>query len=207
MCPRYGLSSWTPQWPILDLTIKPFTEEELDQICKDLDLGQWNFYGAVYGPEPVRNVLWVAIKQAFSVIPGVKFYFPEDRTEPHSVLRTRALTLQGIPSFDELRWVDWLPNGSHLFFSPITKVSGDDAMLQFEVTRRRSEEAGIDFIGDFIIGMREMRTFLSHFRSNPGLYSTELYFTNHTQTTLSVSHSIKATQIRRTAPTGSSRPS
>ncbi|KAJ5994679.1 D-lactate dehydrogenase, partial [Penicillium waksmanii] len=135
---------------------RPFTEEELDQICKDLDLGRWNFYGALYGPEPVRNVLWDTIKQAFSTIPGAKFYFPEDRREPFSVLHTRALTLQGVPTFDELRWVDWLPNGSHLFFSPITKVSGEDALLQCEVTRKRCEEAGVDFIGDFVIGMREM---------------------------------------------------
>lgn len=138
---------------------RPFTEAELDQICKDLDLGRWNFYGALYGPEPIRNVLWSVIKQAFSTIPGAKFYFPEDRKEPHSVLVTRAKTLQGIPSFDELRWVNWMPNGSHLFFSPIAKVSGDDAMKQYEVTRRRCEEAGIDFIGDFVVGMREMRKF------------------------------------------------
>jgi hypothetical protein len=148
---------------------RPFTDAELDQICKDLDLGRWNFYGALYGPEPVRDVLWSTIKQAFSVIPGAKFYFPEDRKEPFSVLKTRSLTLQGIPTFDELRWVDWLPNGSHLFFSPIAKVSGDDAMLQYSVTLKRCLEAGVDFIGDFVIGMREMRTL--------SLYNPD---TNHT---------------------------
>jgi hypothetical protein len=97
------------------------------------------------------------IKESFSAIPGAKFYFPEDRTEEHSVLRTRAQTLQGIPTFDELRWVDWLPNGAHLFFSPIAKISGDDATLQYEVTKRRCREAGLDLIGDFVVGMREMR--------------------------------------------------
>lgn len=140
---------------------RPFTEEELDKMCKDLNLGRWNFYGALYGPEPVRNVLWSVIKQAFSAIPGAKFYFPEDRNEPYSVLKTREKTMQGIPSYDELRWVNWMPNGSHLFFSPIAKVSGHDAMKQFKVTSRRCREAGIDFIGDFVIGMREMRKFLS----------------------------------------------
>jgi hypothetical protein len=112
------------------------------------------------GPEPIRNTLWGIIKESFSKIPGAKFYFPEDRTEEHSVLRTRALTLQGIPSFDELRWVDWLPNGAHLFFSPISKITGEDAVLQYEVTRKRCLEAGLDFIGDFLVGMREMRKFI-----------------------------------------------
>jgi len=109
------------------------------------------------GPEPVRNVLWSVIKEAFSQIPGAKFYFPEDRHEEHSILRTRDKTLQGIPTFDELRWVDWLPNGAHLFFSPISKISGDDAMLQYKVTKKRAKEAGVDLICDFLVGMREMR--------------------------------------------------
>lgn len=65
--------------------------------------------------------------------------------------------MQGIPTYDELRWVDWLPNGAHLFFSPITKISGEDAVLQYQVTKKRCDEAGLDFIGDFIVGMREMR--------------------------------------------------
>ncbi|PSS27642.1 hypothetical protein M430DRAFT_91627 [Amorphotheca resinae ATCC 22711] len=135
---------------------KPLTDAELDEIAKKLDLGRWNFYGALYGPEPIREALWSIIKKAFSAVPGAKFYFPEDRHEEYSVLRTRALTLQGIPTFDELRWVDWLPNGAHLFFSPIAKISGDDATLQYQVTKKRCDEAGLDFIGDFVVGMREM---------------------------------------------------
>lgn len=96
------------------------------------------------------------IKDAFSVIEGVKFFFPEDIKE-YCVLHTRHQTLQGIPTFDELKWIDWVPNGAHLFFSPISKVSGDDAMLQFSITKQRCLEAGLDFIGTFSVGMREMR--------------------------------------------------
>jgi hypothetical protein len=69
------------------------------------------------------------------------------------VLQTRNDTLQGIPSTTELRWVDWLPNGAHLFFSPIAKVSGDDGVAQYQITRQRCEEAGFDFIGTFVVGM------------------------------------------------------
>jgi len=131
-------------------------EEDLDALAKKLDLGRWNFYGAVYGPEPVRDVLWGAIKGAFSQIEGARFYLPEDRNEPKSVLKTRSNTLQGIPSIDELSWVDWLPNGAHLFFSPISQISGKDALAQYELTTTRCKEAGLDFIGTFVIGLREM---------------------------------------------------
>ena len=133
----------------------PLNEEELDAIAKKLNLGRWNFYGALYGPAPIRDVLWSVIKGAFSSIPGAKFYQPEDMPE-NTVLQTRHNTLQGIPSVDELKWVDWLPNGSHLFFSPIAKVSGDDGMLQYKITKQRCQEAGVDFIGTFVVGMREM---------------------------------------------------
>nr|1W1L_A Chain A, VANILLYL-ALCOHOL OXIDASE [Penicillium simplicissimum]1W1L_B Chain B, VANILLYL-ALCOHOL OXIDASE [Penicillium simplicissimum] len=134
---------------------EPLSDEELDKIAKQLNLGRWNFYGALYGPEPIRRVLWETIKDAFSAIPGVKFYFPEDTPE-NSVLRVRDKTMQGIPTYDELKWIDWLPNGAHLFFSPIAKVSGEDAMMQYAVTKKRCQEAGLDYIGTFTVGMREM---------------------------------------------------
>lgn len=99
------------------------------------------------------------IKQAFSSIKGVQFLFPEDVKGNH-LLQTRAKSLRGIPTFDELRWVDWLLNGAHLFFSPISVISGDDAMLQYKVTKKRCVEAGLDFMGAFAVGMREMRVCL-----------------------------------------------
>lgn len=132
---------------------KPLTDDEIDAIAKKLNLGRWNFYGALYGPAPVRDAMWQVVKASFGQIPGAKFYFPEDMPD-NKVLQIRDLTLQGIPTMDELKWVDWLPNGAHLFFSPIAKVTGDDAKAQYELTRRRSEEFGFDFIGTFIIGMR-----------------------------------------------------
>ncbi|KAJ0309092.1 hypothetical protein COL516b_002990 [Colletotrichum fioriniae] len=105
----------------------------------------------VWGPEPVRKFFLDTIKAAFLKVPGSKFFLAEDRNEPYSVLKTREKTLRGVPSLDELRWVSWLPNGAHLFFSPITKISGQDAKLQYEVTKRRFAEAGLDFIGTFTI--------------------------------------------------------
>lgn len=69
-----------------------------------------------------------------SAIPGAKFHVPEDIVE-NLVLRVRDKTLQGIPTYDELKWIDWVPNGAHLFFSPIAKCAGEDAMLQYAITK------------------------------------------------------------------------
>lgn len=51
------------------------------------------------------------IKNSFLQIPGAKFYHPEDMPD-NEVLQIRDKTLQGIPTTDELKWVDWLPNGA-----------------------------------------------------------------------------------------------
>ncbi|KAI5268136.1 FAD-linked oxidase-like protein [Aureobasidium subglaciale] len=134
---------------------KLLTDDGIDAIAKKLNLGRWNFYGALYGPAPIRDAMWGVVKQAFSAIPGAKFYFPEDMPD-NLVLQTRQDTLQGIPSTTELKWVDWLDNGAHLFFSPISKVSGGDGVAQYNMSRKRCEEFGFDFIGTFCVGMREM---------------------------------------------------
>ncbi|TQB69055.1 hypothetical protein MPDQ_002383 [Monascus purpureus] len=104
---------------------EPIDEAGLDAIAKELNLGRWNFYRALYGPKEYRDVLWKIIKEAFSAIKGAKFYFPKDLKGQKSVLHTRDQTLRGTLTFDEL------PNGTHLFFAPIAKVTGDDAMLQY----------------------------------------------------------------------------
>lgn len=48
---------------------EPIPDAELDKIAEKINVGRWSFYGALYGPEPVRNVLWNVIKQSFSQVP------------------------------------------------------------------------------------------------------------------------------------------
>lgn len=130
-------------------------DSELDQIAEDLDIGRWNFYGALYGPAQIREAHWSVIKSSFGEVPGAKFYFPEDRPDDVA-LQVRQNTLQGIPSITELNWVDWLPNGGHLFFAPIAKVTGSDADAQYKLARRRTEQFGFDFICAFLVGVRQI---------------------------------------------------
>ncbi|KAB2578599.1 FAD-linked oxidase [Lasiodiplodia theobromae] len=135
---------------------EPIDDATTDAIGKKLNLGRWNFYGALYGPEEIRSAMWKLIKTAFSAIAGAQFFFPEDVADPRAVLHNRANVLQGIPSYEELRWVDWVPNGAHVAFSPISRISGDDALRQYRLAKRRCREAGFDYMGTFTVGMREM---------------------------------------------------
>jgi hypothetical protein len=58
---------------------KSLNDEELDTIAKQLNLGRWDFYGAVYGPKPIREVMWQVVKQSFDTIEDAKFFFLEER--------------------------------------------------------------------------------------------------------------------------------
>lgn len=63
-------------------------DEDLDAIAKKLGLGRWNFYGAVYGPPPVQEVMLSVIKQAFGTIEGSKFILPGEMPENKVCTRT-----------------------------------------------------------------------------------------------------------------------
>lgn len=41
-------------------------------------LSYWNFYGALYGPPPLQDMLWGAIWGSLSQISGSKSYFEGD---------------------------------------------------------------------------------------------------------------------------------
>jgi hypothetical protein len=140
-------------------TGKPLTEEEIEAAIKTVDtgIGRWTFYGALYGPDPIREIFWGAIKGAFGKIAGARFYFPQDLPDkPGSVLHIRDGTLRGVPSFTELEWTKFVPNGSAFFFSPISPVTGVDADKQYKLAKDRFEEYGFDYLGTFTIGMREL---------------------------------------------------
>lgn len=99
------------------------TEEDEYKVAEELNIGYWNFYGALYGPLPMQDMLWSVIWGSLSQIKGSKSFF-EDQVPPESILHSRAKTLAGIPNLLELDWISWLPNGAHCFFSPISPVTG-----------------------------------------------------------------------------------
>jgi hypothetical protein len=52
--------------------------------------------------------------------------------------------------------VNWVPNGAHVAFSPVSPIRGTDAMKLYSLGKRRHDEFGIDFLPAFIVGLREM---------------------------------------------------
>lgn len=83
----------------------PLTEAQLDAAAKKVDLGRWIYIGATYGPPEVRKALLEVTQKEMTKVPGSRWFLLEDRKEAHSTLHCRAETMQGIPNWDELRWL------------------------------------------------------------------------------------------------------
>ncbi|MEE8495756.1 MAG: FAD-binding oxidoreductase [Xanthomonadales bacterium] len=125
------------------------------KIMADLDIGAWNFYGALYGPEPIMDNNWKLIEESFSQIKGVRFFFEQERGE-EIAFGYRAKLMRGIPNMTEFSFLNWVPNGAHTGFSPMAPVDGKTALEQYQLARQRLNDFGFDYLGEFIVGWRDM---------------------------------------------------
>jgi len=115
----------------------------------------WIFYGTVYGPEAARNASLDTIRKAFSVISSAKYIFPNDVPADH-YLHSRVKICSGVPELTDLNWLQWTPNGAHLFFSPISPTDGRDARKLYDIVKKRHDEFGFDMMPAFCVAPREM---------------------------------------------------
>ncbi len=134
----------------------PVPDSVLRRIMADQDIGMWNIYGALYGPPPVMDTLWTVIRDSFARIPGVKFYFLEDRKRDNDLLIGRADAMRGVPRLSEFSFIDWTGGGGHIGFSPVSPIRGAEAMKQYTMVRDRMHEYGFDYMSIFAIGWREL---------------------------------------------------
>src|SRR5690606_28132580 len=125
----------------------PIPDSVARRIMEDLEIGMWNFCGALYGPPPIMDALWAAIRDSFSSIPGAKFYFVEDRKRRPDILAHRAETMRGIPKLTEFGFLNWNGGGGHVGFSPVSPTTGEDAIKQYRMVSRRVREYGFDYMG------------------------------------------------------------
>ncbi len=133
----------------------PLPDSVRRKIASDLKIGMWNFYGALYGPEPIMDAQWSVIRDAFARIPGARFYTAADR-KGDTAFEYREKLMRGEPNMTEFSTLNWTGGGGHVGFAPISPTTGADAMKQYEMVRRRHHEFGLDYAGEFIIGWREM---------------------------------------------------
>ncbi|OIW27080.1 glycolate oxidase [Coniochaeta ligniaria NRRL 30616] len=135
----------------------PMTREEIRAAASKLPLGDcsWVFYGTQYGPPETINSQLELIKKAFSQIPGSKMFLPKDVPEDH-VLHIRSRVCAGNPVLRELDWLNWVPNGGHVAFSPIAPTKGSQARIVNDIITKAFHRHGYDCFSTLCVAGREM---------------------------------------------------
>lgn len=126
------------------------------KINEEHKLGMWNFFGAMYGPPELMDVQWEYLHSYFSKVPGAKFYFADDR-KGDAAFEYRAQAMQGIPHLTEFSVLNWYGSGGgHIDMVLLSPVKGSHAVTQYNMQRDYAAESDFDYLGEFIIGWRDM---------------------------------------------------
>ncbi|RYP46676.1 hypothetical protein DL768_007148 [Monosporascus sp. mg162] len=115
----------------------------------------WIYYGMAYGPPHIRQYKLSIIDTEFKRVTGARRIDPST-LPPDEYFWARDRVAAGVPDIQELRWVNWVPNGAHIAFSPVSPIRGADATRLFALAKRRHDEFGIDIFPAFCVGLREM---------------------------------------------------
>lgn len=108
-----------------------------------------------YGPAHIRKYKIDIIDAEFHKVPGCRRIDPST-LQPEEYFWARDRVAAGVPDIQELNWVNWVPNGSHIAFSPVSPIRGRDAVALYDLAKKRHDEVGIDLFPAFVVGLREM---------------------------------------------------
>jgi len=115
----------------------------------------WVYYGMSYGPPHIRAHKLALVDAEFRRIPGARKMDPS-ALPADEYFWSRDRIAAGVPDLHELRWVNWMPNGAHVAFSPVSPIRGVDATKLYDLAKKRHAEYGIDLFPAFCVGLREM---------------------------------------------------
>ncbi|OQV04397.1 FAD linked oxidase, domain-containing protein [Cladophialophora immunda] len=135
----------------------PIPEEVLQSHLEATPLGRcsWIYYGTSYGPEIIRKYKLDIVHREFTKIPGARRIDPQTLPKDH-YFWSRAKIAGGEPDFEELSYMNWVTNGGHLGFSPVSPTRGPDALKLWKIAKTRHDEHGVDLFIAFCVGLREL---------------------------------------------------
>ena len=129
----------------------PMPREVWEQIRRDLDVGWWNLWGAVYGlPENVE-IQWQVIRDAFAAVPGARVFLERPPEDVGWAYRTRLM--RGEPNMTEFNIVNWR-GGGHINFTPIAPMRGAKAVEAMGIVREVMNRYGFDYITEYVATFR-----------------------------------------------------
>lgn len=129
--------------------------EVLREVAKKANLGAWNVYAALYGSPDQIEVNWNIVKAFFSKHPKAQI-LTEKELGNDPVFQYRAALMQGKPTLTEFGLYNWRGGGGSIWFSPVSQAMGSETMKQMDMAKRIMAKHGLDYVGEFIVGWRDM---------------------------------------------------
>jgi 4-cresol dehydrogenase (hydroxylating) len=127
----------------------PIPDGVIDHMARELEIGRWTMRFALYGDEAVVDHRFAKVKAAFEGIPGAEVWgtkhAPQDFDKlEHPFDRVQA----GVPNLGINQMTGWYggEEGGHIGFSPVVRLTGQDAMAARDLLRGLVErEAKLDY--------------------------------------------------------------
>ncbi|KAL2783798.1 hypothetical protein BJX66DRAFT_344626 [Aspergillus keveii] len=137
-------------------------KDSIKRVAKELPCGDctWVYYGTCYGPPELRNARLKLIHEAFTKISGAR-KIDHRGLPPDHYFWSRDRICSGVPDIQELNWLNWVPNGAHVFFSPICPIRGEDATRLLAIAKKWHEAHNLDCFPAFCVGLREMHLIIN----------------------------------------------
>lgn len=131
------------------------TDEELEKLRKDKNMGAWNVYAALYGDDVTVEHNWKIVQGAFKGKKGVKF-FTEKELGDDPIFKYRARLMRGEPNLQEFSLYNWRGGGGSMWFAPVAPALGTHTKKQQILAKKILNKYGLDYVGEFIVGWRDM---------------------------------------------------
>lgn len=130
-------------------------ESVLAQIRKDKHLGAWNVYCALYGSPEQVEVNWKIVTETIKRAGKGKIVTQEEAgdTQP---FKYRAQLMSGVPNLQEFGLYNWRGGGGSMWFAPVSQARGSECDAQFGLAKSILNKHGLDYVGEFIVGWRDM---------------------------------------------------
>lgn len=131
------------------------SDEAVRRITKDHKLGIWNVYAALYGTDEQIDINWKIVTQAFGKSGKAKILTEQEAAEDPA-FNYRAKLMRGDMTLTEFSLYNWRGGGGSMWFAPVSQARGSETLKQMTLTKQILAKYGLDYSGEFIVGMRDM---------------------------------------------------
>jgi 4-cresol dehydrogenase (hydroxylating) len=135
------------------------SDEAVRRLVKDHHMGIWNVTAALYGTKEQVEVNWKIVTDAFGKSGKAKFLTQEDVGDDPQ-FGYRAVIMRGGMDMREFNLYNWRGGGGSLWFAPVCPARGSETLKQMKLAKDILGRHGLDYTGEFIVGMRDMHHIL-----------------------------------------------